>query len=357
MSVDKFGRPSGAVDKFGRPASDGGGPSLTYMNNHFLRRDGLNSATNPINMGGHTLIDLRKPVNPHDSATKNYVDVNLGGGESKVDKSGDTMTGDLNMGGNHVTNLAEGVSDDQAVPLSQVNKMLNTAVGVAIRESIHYTDEEAVKKSGDTMTGNLMLSNGSRKIGQEDLANGQSFQISMGTIFNRIFCEHFPDDPNKETPVTVWGSDGFKVQVGGTDVIRIGSNDNTNIDVHNNKITNIAEPTNTQDATTKAYVDSRKPVVAVWAEENGPITSRIIRGSLASTAGTQIPSNMNVLIVKNGVVEPNYSITKDLGMRSGTVTFSTPLELSEGDRINFKSNSSNSLVTGSIVSVLIELDL
>ncbi|ELU13787.1 hypothetical protein CAPTEDRAFT_213857 [Capitella teleta] len=247
------------------------GVSLSYINNNFLRRDGTNTATGSIDMTGNTLTNVSNPVNNQDAATKYYVDTIARGVDDKVNKSGDTKSGNLNMNGNRILGVAEvGGGDDtsQAIPFSQINQMLNTATGVAIRESNEYTDDEAVKKTGDTMTGDLMLTSGSRKIGQEDLINGQSFQISMGNIFNRIFCEHFPDEPNKETPVTVWGSDGFKVQVGGIDVIRIGSNDNTNIDVHNNKVTNIAEPTNTQDAPTKAYVDSRKPMVAVWAEEN-----------------------------------------------------------------------------------------
>ena len=91
MPVDKFGRMSDA-----RIITDG--VSLTYINNNFIRRSGTNTVTGSLNMTGNTLLNVSNPVNAQDVATKNYVDTNSS--SDKVSKSGDTMTGHLNMSGN-----------------------------------------------------------------------------------------------------------------------------------------------------------------------------------------------------------------------------------------------------------------
>ena len=62
-------------------------------------------------------------------------------------------------------------------------------------------------------------------------------------------------------------------------------------------------------------------------------------------------------LVVNGAVHQAYSVTKPAGQYSGARTFSTPFELRQGDRINFRSTSTNSQVVCAIVCVLIELDL
>ena len=49
-------------------------------------------------MTGNTLTNVSNPVNAQDIATKNYVD-------GKVSKSGDTMTGNLDMSGDRVMNV------------------------------------------------------------------------------------------------------------------------------------------------------------------------------------------------------------------------------------------------------------
>ena len=111
------------------------------------------------------------------------------------------------------------------------------------------------------------------------------------------------------------------------------------LNMGNHYINNVLNPANAQDAATKNYVDMRKPITAVWAEENGPTTDgnyewsfgngsdgedhglhgycvpamgRIIRGSLSAAAWSTeaVPDLMTVNIVKNGVEQTTYSITK-----------------------------------------------
>ena len=138
--------------------------------------------------------------------------------------------------------------------------------------------------------------------------------------------------------------------------------DGGDLNLDNNKIVNLSEPTGVRDATTKQYVDSRKPLIAIWAQENGPLNSgehewsfgsgdlythtncgfcmpasgRIIRGSLSSvgeSGGTA--GRVMVRIVKNGRVVGS-AITKIAAQYSTTRTFTTNIELAKNDRINFR---------------------
>jgi len=90
MPVDKFGHTdSGATQRV-----VSGGVTLSQVNNTFLRRDCANALTEDLNLDSHRLINVKDPSNAQDAATKNYVDNSE---TDKVSKSGDTITGDLNI--------------------------------------------------------------------------------------------------------------------------------------------------------------------------------------------------------------------------------------------------------------------
>ena len=159
-----------------------------------------------------------------------------------------------------------------------------------------------------------------------------------------------------------------------------GMSENLNLD--NNKIVNLSKPTGMRDATTKQYVDSRKPLITIWAQENGPLNAgeyewsfgsgdlythkncgycmpasgRILRGSISSvgeSGGTT--GHVVVQIIVNGQ-DIHYQPIKGAGIYSNTRTF-TPYRLAESDRINFKTTRNAPDATNTIVSLLIELDL
>ena len=157
------------------------------------------------------------------------------------------------------------------------------------------------------------------------------------------------------------------------------------LNMDNNKIVNLSEPTGVRDAATKRYVDThRKPLITIWAQENGPLNSgehewsfgsgdlythancgfcmpasgRIIRGSLSSvgeSGGTS--GNVAVKIIKNGRSVGSNILTKPARRYSHTQTFTNPIRLVENDRINFITHINTSDATNTIVSLLIELDL
>ena len=159
--------------------------------------------------------------------------------------------------------------------------------------------------------------------------------------------------------------------------------DGGDLNLNNNKIVNLSEPNSDQDATTKQYVDSRKPLITIWAQENGPLNSgeyewsfgsgdlytlakcgycmpaagRILRGSLSSVNGDNTSDTSFISIVRNGQVIPRYTIQKSANVYSNTLTYQPPIEVVQNDRINFRTNVSTSNATNNIVSLLIELDL
>ena len=192
------------------------------------------------------------------------------------------------------------------------------------------------------------------------------------------------------------------------------------IDMGGNSVVNLRDPVHHQDAATmnyvvstierimgdfiqsaaydgivtKTYVDdqvsSRKPMITVYAEENGPLSNgssewsfgngvhgrdhnfgycmpaagRIIKGTLSAVsqndaidAAGQPAGYARVNILQNGVELTDQSIVKEDGEWGGCVSFNPPLELNAGDRINFISKTNNTNVTAAIVSVLVELDV
>ena len=49
--------------------------------------------------------------------------------------------------------------------------------------------------------------------------------------------------------------------------------DGGDLNLSNNKIVKLSEPTEVQDAATKQYLDSRKPLITIWAQENCPLNA------------------------------------------------------------------------------------
>ena len=62
-------------------------------------------------------------------------------------------------------------------------------------------------------------------------------------------------------------------------------------------------------------------------------------------------------VIVNGTENTIYGIVKPINRWSNTISFSTPLELQIGDRINFVSQQPYSDIKNATVCALIELDL
>ena len=119
--------------------------------------------------------------------------------------------------------------------------------------------------------------------------------------------------------------------------------DGGDLNLSNNKIVNLSEPNSDQDAATKQYVYSRKPLITIWAQENGPLNGgeyewsfgsgdlytlakcgycmpapgRILRGSLSSVtdspnSGLSQPAMVEIAIngqrTRNAITKKSYRL-------------------------------------------------
>ena len=179
--------------------------------------------------------------------------------------------------------------------------------------------------------------------------------------------------------------------------------------LENNRLTNLAPPVDNNDAVTKKhladalkvkagtnYVNNElakkankidleknmKSYVTVWAEESGslregylqwsfddgsennsnygwpsPADGKMIRGSICGCSGSNQAADIIVCLVHNGSDKTDYEIVKEANSWSSFTVFETPLDIKAGDRINFRSKTTNGSVTHAIVNILIQIDI
>ena len=179
--------------------------------------------------------------------------------------------------------------------------------------------------------------------------------------------------------------------------------------LENKRLTNLAQPVDNNDAVTKKhladalrakartnYVNKEltkkankidlekkaKSYITVWAEESGslrqgnlqwsfgdgsennsnygwpsPADGKIIRRSICGFSGSHQVAEIIVCLVHNGSDKTYYEITKSANSPSSYTVFGTPLNIKAGDRINFRSKTTNGSVTHAIVNILIETEI
>jgi len=87
----------------------------------YLKLDGTNAMTANLNAGTNRVINVVDPTGAQDAATKAYADL-------KVAKAGDTMSGNLAMGANKITGLANGTLANDAVNYAQLTAFATGAL-------------------------------------------------------------------------------------------------------------------------------------------------------------------------------------------------------------------------------------
>jgi hypothetical protein len=114
-----------------------------------------------------------------------------------------------------------------------------------------------VNKLGDSMTGdlNILLNDDKlRTFGVSDLTTGQSMSLLLGNVDNQL--RH-----NFGHPLKLTGAFGTKLSCSGGDVCRMGAQNDArarflkDVVMSNNYITGLHDPEGPQDAATKNYVD------------------------------------------------------------------------------------------------------
>ena len=159
------------------------------------------------------------------------------------------------MGNNRILNVANPTNDTDAVNKIYVDITTNSTF---------------VFKTGDIMTGDLILHTGadvSRMLGDDDLPNNRTFSLILGNNQNQIKYQRIDSSLQ---PITMMSDNGFLVQMNNNNIIRFGI-DNSNkqivtyqvlqlgagLDANVHNIYNLADPVSNNDAATKKYVDNK----------------------------------------------------------------------------------------------------
>lgn len=145
--------------------------------------------------------------------------------------SGGTMAGTIDMNNNKITNLPEPTSNKDAATKAYVDSHSGGGGGTG-----NY-----VSKAGDTMTGALNISMGESEI---SISNAS---IELNTGSNGVTVGEIPTD----TPTYGILSNSDLLFIANGNINLLNSNDGEAL-----KITNVATPTNANDAANKAYVDN-----------------------------------------------------------------------------------------------------
>jgi len=235
MPVDKFGH----TDSGSTLRVVAGGVTLTQINNSFLRLDGTNAFAGNLNMGGYSIEGLSATYTPSEDnhlTTKKYVD--------------------------------------------------------ATRVSKPYIDEQdatKVSKTGDIITGNLLLNvgaDGFRTLGCKDLRRNKQFQLLLGSMTNKIVG-------TLNQPITSESTDGFRFKINNETALEMVKSMDGNppskinvyksIFMHGANITGLREPNGAGDAATKQYVDNSRKKCRVGyvpnLEGNNSLTGFVVSAS------------------------------------------------------------------------------
>lgn len=241
------------------PQGSGDAVSKSYLNN-YLPRDGSLRMKGSLDMSYNYIGNLSDGTNISDAANMRNVNNAVGAATLVIEnnankrfvkKAGDTLTGNLNLGGNRLVNLGG--------PLS--------AKDAATKE---YADLHDITKGG-TITGTLDFLNTGKiidlpePVGYQDAATlntvikraNDCVKKSGGTynsefVFNNLKTSNFSSFPIEDTFVINWHDcvKNFVQYSSATGALNMGGN----------QITYLKDPTGMADAATKHYSDDQDDI-------------------------------------------------------------------------------------------------
>jgi hypothetical protein len=236
--------------------------------------DGSVDFSGSLDMGSHLIHNVTDPAAPQDAATKFYADAIASAAASaialKVSKSGDTMTGALNMNGQTFINPDGSVSIAGGSTSFDIDGQANLAAGSAV-----------------------LLPDGSALLSFGNFFVGSDSSLSCCNGQTRFFAD---------------------ASVSFTGFLDMGSN----------FIIDVLDPVNPQDAATKAYADTKQAALGFTPEN---VANKDTDGTLAANSDTKYPSQKAVkTYVTTGLATKQASLgftPEDVANKSTAVALGT----------------------------------
>ena len=270
--------PKGDKGPKGATGASGTGFNLTSDRNYDMQNKKLTNAA--------------EGTNSNDVVNKKQMDDELA---KKVNNSGDTMSGVLNMGNNKITDLATPTNDSDACTKKYLIDTCMTQNG-----------------RGDWNLEGKKLYNVSQTFNTEDLIpdikyikNHSIWPDAQGNwnAKNKVIFNNAINGYNTDVVYVKWVNDRF--------VKLAGSTMTGDLNMSNNKITNIGNPTSNNDGVNKSYVDTKLATKA-----NSAILVNYLKkdGSVAMTGDL----NLNGKKISNLAIgyESNDAISRDMLSKS-----------------------------------------
>jgi len=252
------------------------------------------------NFGGDLarIVNVSDPVDAQDVTTKNFTE------NTYVNVTGDTMSGNLQMGTNDIT----GVDSVQG---------LNAPAGNSHAVNKQYADDTFVDAAGDNMTGDLAMGtnmvsglgaplsddHAARKgyVDQQDALQvtkaGDSMSGTLAMGVNKVTSAAVPSVGTDLTN---------KTYVDSVDILKVNKSGDTmsgTLDMGTNKISNVVDPSNAQEAATKKYVDDT--ITTSFATGTAPPANQIGTNTITNSAITTEKINNSSITtekINNGAI-------------------------------------------------------
>ena len=211
-----------------------------------------------------------------------------------VKKTGDIMSGVLNMNGKNINGLP-------TTALEMLDNTCACSYGLAL-SLLSAEDNNVVHKAGDTMTGSLLFNppiGDSITLGCTSITTATTFELFLGKTTSNILCAYnVASDSQFDLK---YNTDAFHIFIiNGINRLIIGSGTTTSynsLSMQSHKITDVTDPTSTQDAATKNYVDSANNLKVSKAGDN-------MTGTL--NMGTNKISNVTDPVAVQDAATKNY---------------------------------------------------